>query len=75
MVRVLQECRGPGDTAIDHSLGNKFREMRRRSGYSLEEMSVVTGLTEDEITSAERGIFASILILSRLTALAQKLGY
>ncbi|WP_245441535.1 helix-turn-helix domain-containing protein [Rhizobium vallis] len=50
-----------------------LREKRISSGYSLDEMSLVTGLTASEIADVERGIISRSADLARLVGAARKL--
>ncbi|TCQ99060.1 helix-turn-helix domain-containing protein [Neorhizobium sp. JUb45] len=63
---VLPEGATSGD------IGGKLRRERLALGYSIDDMSVITGLTRQEIDDAERGIGGNPAIFMRLRAATRK---
>ena len=52
------------------NVGNPIAELRKTTGYSLEQLSVISGLTELEITKLESGELNDPVKLSRLLTAA-----
>ncbi|RUM24206.1 XRE family transcriptional regulator [Rhizobium vallis] len=61
------------DRTTSTEMAALLREKRISSGYSLDEMSLVTGLTASEIADVERGIISRSADLARLVGAARKL--
>jgi transcriptional regulator with XRE-family HTH domain len=49
---------------------NPIVELRKSTGYTVEQLSIVSGLTELEITKLERGVLVDPAKLARLMAAA-----
>lgn len=49
---------------------NPIMELRKSTGYTVEQLSLVSGLTELEIVKLERGVLADPVKLARLMAAA-----
>jgi transcriptional regulator with XRE-family HTH domain len=52
------------------NVANPIADLRKAKGYSLEQLSVVSGLTEVEITKLENGTLVDPAKLARLLAAA-----
>lgn len=53
-------------------IAGRLKQARLSLGYSVDEMSVVTGLTRQEIDDAERGIGVNPTVFARLSAATRK---
>ncbi|MCJ8051696.1 helix-turn-helix transcriptional regulator [Shinella curvata] len=48
------------------NVSNPIAELRRNKGYSIEQLSVMSGLTELEITKLESGVLVDSAKMARL---------
>lgn len=63
------------ELAVDNELAMRLRSIRSSAGYSLENMSILTGLTCAEINQAELGMETKIVNLFRLRTALGKYGF
>lgn len=73
MGAALQHISNANHSRADRDLGNWLTSVRAKLGYSIEAMSVLTGLTTAEIDDVEHGLQIHVASAARLRAALDKL--